>query len=90
MNLIIFDDFKNSIQNSEIRRQLRNGGPVIRLNLLQLAEITARHKIDAATLAPPAPGTPDAVQIRVHITRHVKIDDRAHLLNVNAARRDVG
>ena len=74
----------------EIGRRLRNDCVVIRLNVFQFAKIATRHKIDAAALSPPAPRTPNSVQVRVHIAGHVKIDHRAHLLNVNAARRHIG
>jgi hypothetical protein len=47
-----------SIQESEIGRQLRDGGAVVRLNLLQFAIIAARDKIDAAALAPQRPERP--------------------------------
>jgi hypothetical protein len=87
----IFHNLANiSIQQPEIGGQFRNGRAIIRLNLLQFAEIAARDKINAAALATPASRAPDAVQIRVHVARHVKVDHRAHLLNVNAARRHVG
>ena len=78
------------LQQPKISGQLRYGRAVIRLNLLQLAEIAPRYKIDTAALATPASRPPNAVQVRVHVARHVKINDRAHLLDVNAARRDVG
>ena len=74
----------------EIGRQLWNGCAVIRLNLLQFAKVATCDEIDAAALAPPASRTTNAVQVRVHVTRHVKVDYRAHLLNVNAARGHVG
>ena len=87
----IFHNLANiSIQQPEIGGKFRNGRAIIRLNLLQFAEITARDKIDTAALATPASRAPDAVQIRVHVARHVKIDDRTHLLDVNPTRRHVG
>ena len=74
----------------KVHRQLRNNRPVIHLNLLLDTHIATRDEVDTDTLASPASRTTDTVEINMDILRHIEINHRAYLLNINTARSHIG
>ena len=70
----------------EINWQLGYNRSIIHLNLLFDAHITACNKVDTNTLASPTPRTTDTLEINMNVLWHIKVDDGAHLLNINTTR----
>ena len=70
---------------SKRRRHLIDLRTIILLNLTNNWDISLRDKVDSHSLSPPPSTSSNAMQVSVNAFTTVKIDDYAHLLNVNTA-----
>ena len=62
----------------------------LRGQTVQLATLMRQREGDDGTQAARPGGTSGAVQILLRPTRRVSVQNQAHLVDVNAARRDIG
>lgn len=80
-----------------LRVQLRDLLAEMRLDVAAQVHRSLRvHQIDGQTALAKAPGAPDSMQIRVavgatlHVDGQIKVHHNRHLLDVDAARQNVG
>ena len=59
-------------------------------NLLEILNVVLGDKVDAGSLAPPSTTATNAVEISVNTLGHIKVDDYAHLLNIDTTGQQVG
>ena len=74
------------------RRQVRDLQPGLRrrLDVAQQSMLARLDEGDGHALAPGTPGPPDPVDVGVRVRRHIEVDDVRDMLDVEAARRDIG
>ena len=73
-----------------VARELINFGAVKRLDLLEILVVAACDKVDRGAFATPATASANPVEIGIAAFGHIKINDGANLLDIDAARGDVG